>query len=314
MQIGFIGLGRMGKASVLHLLEEGVDVAVFNRSVEKVFELDKEVRKLANQSSGELIKTSNLKELIENLDTPRIIILMVPQGAPVDEMITGLLDAGLSSGDIVIDAGNSFYKDSVARSEKLKQKEINFMDVGTSGGIEGARHGACLMVGGDIQAFHKVEPFFKVIAGKVGSYEYFGASGAGHFVKMVHNGVEYGMLQSLGEGFEILSKSPYKLDFEKIARSWSRGSVVRGWLMELLDKAFQDDPKLENIEGIIGGGTTGRWTKETARELGVSVPAIDAALNAREKSKIEPTFAGKIIAALRNQFGQHGVVEKTNKI
>lgn len=310
MKLGFIGLGRMGKALVLHLLEEGVDVVVFNRRVEKVFELDKEARTLASQTLGELTKTSNIKELIENLDSPRIVILMVPQGSPVDEMIAGLLEAGIADGDIIIDAGNSFYKDSMSRYEKLKQKKINFLDVGTSGGIEGARKGACLMIGGDLQTFRRVEPFFKTIAGKSGSYEYFGTSGAGHFVKMVHNGVEYGMLQALGEGFEILSKSPYDLDFEKIARSWSRGSVVRGWLVELLEKAFQDDPKLEDIEGIIGGGVTGKWTQETAKELGVSTPAIEAALDAREKSKIEPTFTGKIIAALRYQFGQHEVVNK----
>ncbi len=314
MKLGFIGLGRMGKAIVLHLLEEGVDVAVFNRSIEKVFELDKEVPKLTSQSVGELIKTSNLKELIDNLDTPRIIMLMVPQGAAVDEMITGLLDAGLSVGDIVIDAGNSYYKDSILRSEKLKNQEINFLDVGTSGGIEGARKGACLMIGGEENIFRKVEPFFKLIAGKVGSYEYFGVSGAGHFVKMVHNGVEYGMLEALGEGFEILNKSNYNFDFAKIAHNWSRGSVVRGWLVELLENAFQNDPKLEKIEGIVGGGTTGRWTKEVAHELKVRVPVLEAALNARENSKLEPSFAGKVIAALRNQFGQHPVVEKTNKI
>ncbi|OGG21471.1 6-phosphogluconate dehydrogenase (decarboxylating) [Candidatus Gottesmanbacteria bacterium RIFCSPHIGHO2_02_FULL_40_13] len=312
MRIGFIGLGRMGRAMALHLLEEGVDVVVFNRRVEKVFELDKEARTLTSQSLGELTKTSNIRELINNLDSPRIVILMVPQGSPVDEMITGLLEAGITDGDIIIDAGNSFYKDSIARYENLKQKKINFLDVGTSGGIEGARKGACLMIGGDLQVFRKVEPFFKTIAGKIGSYEYFGPSGAGHFVKMVHNGVEYGMLQSLGEGFEILSKSTYDLDFEKIARSWSRGSVVRGWLVELLEKAFQDDPKLEGIEGIIGGGITGMWTHQTAKELGVSTPAIEVALNAREKSKIEPTFTGKIIAALRYQFGQHEVVNKTS--
>ncbi|MBI3955519.1 NAD(P)-binding domain-containing protein, partial [Candidatus Gottesmanbacteria bacterium] len=224
MKLGFIGLGRMGKAIVLHLLEEGMDVAVFNRSIEKVFELDKEVPKLTGQSIGELIKTSNLIELIENLDTPRIIMLMVPQGAPVDEMITGLLDAGLSVGDIVIDAGNSFYKDSILRSEKLKTQEINFLDVGTSGGIEGARKGACLMIGGEENIFRKVEPFFKIIAGKVGSYEYFGASGAGHFVKMVHNGIEYALLQAYGEGFELLFKGPYKnLDLRKVAETWRNG-------------------------------------------------------------------------------------------
>ncbi len=231
---------------------------------------------------------------------------MVPHGTPVDEMIEKLLEAGVTKGDIIIDGGNSFYKDSVRRYELLKEKGINYLDIGTSGGLEGARNGACMMVGGDAKIYKKVEPILKLAAMGNG-VAYFGQAGAGHFVKMVHNGVEYGMLQAIGEGFELLEKGPYKLDLHKVAYNWIHGSVVRGWLMELLERALKADPDLSNIEGVVGGGSTGEWTVATAKELGVETPVIENSLEARIKSLEKPTFSGKVVATLRNQFGGHEV-------
>ncbi len=339
MKIGFIGLGRMGKAMVLHLLEEGVDVVAFNRSSEKTDELVNVIpsvneESLANASKNvvrdpstssrldqdsaqddtsglaHLTPTYNLRDLVNNLPTPRVIWLMVPHGSPVDEIISKLLEAGVEKGDIIIDGGNSFYKDSIRRYKLLKGKGINYLDVGTSGGLEGARNGSCMMVGGDENIFKKVEPILKLAALHEG-VAYFGQSGAGHFVKMVHNGIEYGMLQAIGEGFEILEKSPYKLDLHKVAFNYTKGSVVRGWLIELLEEALKSDPRLNKVEGIIGGGTTGEWTVNTARELEVSVPVLQKSLEERKKSFAKPTFSGKVIAVLRNQFGGHEITKKS---
>lgn len=335
MKIGFIGLGRMGRAMVEHLLESGIDVVVYNRSREKVDELVKEyevrrkkyelridnnkkihnsIRQLADilhNSIGNLTPSYTISEFVSKLDSPRIIWLMVPHGAPVDEMIGQLLEAGIVADDIVIDGGNSFYKDSIRRYQLLKEKRIHFLDVGTSGGLSGARYGACLMIGGEKEIYEKLIPLFQSLVGKIGAYTYFGESGAGHFVKMVHNGVEYGMLQSIGEGFEMLEKGPYKLDLYAVARNWTAGSVVRGWLMELLGKALQVDPKLDSIEGTIGGGETGEWSVKTAKELNVETPVIQSSLDTRKKSLAHPTFSGKVIAALRREFGGHEV--KKNK-
>ena len=357
-KIGFIGLGRMGKEMVIHLLESGIDVAVFNRSREKTKELEKEAIEIPSQTRGKnpvmhtvgggdpstrpmniglarddtnnhgkLIATYKLKELVNNLAFPRVIWLMVEHGKPVDEVIENLLKAGIGKGDIIIDGGNSFYKDSVRRYKKLKDIGIHYIDAGTSGGIEGARKGACLMIGGDKAIVRQLSWLWDILSGSPlqevllqrpsgqGGWGYFGPSGAGHFVKMVHNGVEYGMLQAIGEGFELLSKGPYKLDLHKIAVNWNHGSVVRGWLMELLEKAFKDDPKLERISGIVGGGSTGEWTVQTAKELGVESPVIRESLLARKNSRSKPTFAGKVVAALRYQFGGHPMEKfEDNKI
>jgi 6-phosphogluconate dehydrogenase len=262
---------------------------------------------------------------------------MVEHGKPVDEMIRqlvgreshlrGVIDSTplvkLMRGDIIIDGGNSFFKDSIRRYQELKKRGIHFLDVGTSGGLEGARHGACLMVGGEEEIFLKLKPLLEKIAVKDG-VAYFGPAGAGHFVKMVHNGVEYGMLQAIGEGFEILSKGmPNAAPFArgplakkvnvylyKVAFNWSHGSVVRGWLMELLACALKSNPRLETIEGVIGGGTTGEWTVKTAKELKVEIPVIKKSVETRKKSLAKPTFSGKVVAALRREFGGHAVKTK----
>ena len=320
MKFAIIGLGRMGFNLALQALEDGFDVVAYNRSKEKTDELVNHLPAIGyrrrqvqagelgmrNNESGKLTPANTIEDVIKDLPVPRIILLMLPAGEVVDGMIENLLSAGLSKGDSIIDGGNSFYKDSIRRYNSLKEKGIHFLDMGTSGGIEGARNGACLTIGGDKEVFEKLEPLFKALAIENG-YGYVGPAGAGHFVKVTHNGIEYGMLQAIGEGFAVLEKGPYQLDFAQIARIWSHGSVIRGWLMELAQKAFEKDPKLDHLEGIVGGGETGRWTVETAKEEGVEVPVLEASLKAREDSQKRSSFSGKVIAALRNQFGQHEV-------
>ncbi|MBI2616627.1 decarboxylating 6-phosphogluconate dehydrogenase [Candidatus Gottesmanbacteria bacterium] len=310
MKLGFIGLGRMGRAMVLHLLEKGVDVVVFNRSPEKTQELLQDFEKTLQKNPfppspyGNLTPSYNLEQLIKNVSPPRIIWIMVEHGNPVESLIRGLLKAKLKVGDILIDGGNSFYKDSMKRHDQLKKKGIHFLDIGTSGGLEGARDGACLMIGGDEEIFIQLKDFFSTIATPSG-FEYFGPSGSGHFVKMVHNGVEYGMLEAIGEGFELLAKSPFPIDLKRVAHNWSHGSIVRGFLMELLNRALANDPGLANVSGMVGGGTTGEWAVRTARRLKVEVPVIKTSLAARKKSVEKPTFSGKIVQALRFEFGGH---------
>ena len=234
---------------------------------------------------------------------------MVTAGNPVDSVIGQILPY-LKPNDIVVDGGNSFYKDSVRRYNYLKNKKINFLDIGTSGGLSGARNGACLTIGGDKKIFRKIENVCKAASVK-GGYAYVGPSGAGHFVKMVHNGIEYSLLQAYGEGFELLFKGPYKnLDFQKISKTWKNGSIIRSYLIELAEIAFKKDSKLDKIEGIVGGGETGGWTVETAKEFGVDVSTIKLALEERKKSQSKPRFAGKVVAALRNVFGGHEILKK----
>lgn len=298
--LGFIGLGRMGHNVVLHLLEQGIDVVAYNRTREKTEAL---------QAENPTLKPAyDIPSMLSQLNTPRVIILMVPNGAPVDEMINQLVAGGLSGGDTVIDCGNTYYKDTIRRAKELSAKSVHYIDCGTSGGLTGARNGACLMLGGDQQVVKNLSWLWDAIALQglsLRGWEYFGPSGAGHFVKMVHNGVEYGMNQALAEGFEILSKGPYTLDFAKVAHNWSHGSVVRGWLVELLAQAFDADPKLDAYTGKVGGGETGKWTMEAAKEFDVDAEVIEEAIEAREKSQKKPTFAGKVVSALRAGYGGH---------
>lgn len=306
MKLGFIGLGKMGRAIVLQLLEQGVDVVLYNRTREKLDEFAGNFKtQISNvKESGKLFPSYDYRDFLEKIEKPRIIWIMVEHGAAVDEVIDNLIVSGINRGDIVIDGGNSFYKDSIRRSKKLKESGVEFLDIGTSGGIEGARTGACLMAGGDPEAFDYAKPILEKMAVQ-GGLTYFGQSGSGHFVKMVHNGVEYGMLQAIGEGFEILSKKINKVDLPAVASNWKNGSVVRGWLMELLEKALIRDPNLSGFSGTVGGGSTGEWTIETAKELMAEAPVIAASVEARKRSKVKPAFAGKIVAALRREFGGH---------
>ena len=303
MQIGMIGLGRMGMNMTKRLLKEGHRVVAYNRSPDKIKEIVKEGAKGA-YSPGELVKT---------LKPPRIIWLMIPSGKPVDENIDTLKGI-LEDGDIIVEGGNSFYKDDIRHSEQLKSLGINYMDVGVSGGIWGLGIGYCLMIGGDRKYYKHLEPVFKALAPKDG-YLYCGPVGAGHFVKMVHNGIEYGMMSAYGEGFSLLNSSPYKkdLDFAKVAHLWNQGSVVRSWLLELAETAFKKDKDLSKIEGYVEDSGEGRWTVEQAIETAVPLNIITSSLFQRFRSREAGSFSDRLLAALRNEFGGHPVVKKGKK-
>jgi 6-phosphogluconate dehydrogenase len=297
MQIGMIGLGRMGMNMVRRLLTGKHEVVAYNRTLDKVRVIEKE---------GAL-GSESIDDLIKNLSPPRVVWMMLPAGKPVDEHIE-LLSGKLASGDILIDGGNSYYKDDLRRVEILRPKGIHYMDAGVSGGIWGLKVGYCTMVGGERKDFEHIEPLLKTLAPKDG-YLYCGPTGAGHFVKMVHNGVEYAMMEAYGEGFEILKASPYgeHLNFSQVAHLWNQGSVVRSWLLELLEDAFKKDPELASIEGYVEDSGEGRWAVQQAIESGVSATAIAHALFKRFQSRQADVFSDKVLAALRNEFGGHAV-------
>jgi 6-phosphogluconate dehydrogenase len=298
MKLGLIGLGKMGFNLGLNMMEHNHEVVAFDVNREAVD------RFVAEGGTG----ASSVEDLVKQLPTPKIVWLMVPQGKIVDDLLQEL-EPHLQSGDIVIEAGNSYYKDTLRRAEHLKQAGIHYFDVGTSGGMEGARHGACYMIGGDPDVFPTIEPLFRDTAVENG-YLYTGPSGSGHYAKMVHNGIEYGMMAAIGEGFEILDKSPFRYDYEKLARVWSHGSVIRGWLMELTERAFSKDPRLEGIKGVMHSSGEGKWTVEEALDLQVAAPVIAMSLLMRYRSLTDDTFTGKVVAALRNEFGGHAVERK----
>lgn len=298
MQIGLIGLGRMGLNLALNMREHGHEVIGFDRS--------KDALQIAANEGTTTVET--LEGLVNSLKGKRVIWIMVPSGAPVEDTINTLIPL-LNHQDIIIDGGNSNYKDTLRRYEILKEKGINFVDIGTSGGIEGARNGACTMVGADNDVFEYIETLIKEISCENG-YLHTGRSGSGHFVKMIHNGIEYGMMQAIGEGFEILEKSQFDLDYEKIAEVWNHGSVVRSWLMELVERAFSKDPQLDMIKGVVHSSGEGLWTVQEALELKVPIPVIAQSLFVRYRSEQEDTFTGKVVAALRNEFGGHAVEKK----
>lgn len=298
MKIGLIGLGRMGFNLALNARDHGHEMVVFNRTTEKVDEAVKQG----------LIGAYSIEELVRKLDNRRVIWLMVPAGQIVDDMIEKLIPL-LNQNDIIIDGGNSFYKDTIRRYEYLKKRNICYADVGTSGGISGARNGACTMIGAENEVFNYIENFIKDISIENG-YLHTGKNGSGHFVKMIHNGIEYGMMQAIGEGFEILEKSNFELDYEKVAAVWNHGSVIRSWLMELAESAFSKDANLDNIRGVMYSSGEGLWTVQEALELKVPTPVISSSLFTRYRSEQEDTFTGKVVAALRNEFGGHAVVKK----
>ena len=303
MQIGMIGLGRMGMNMARRLLKGNHQVFAYNRTSSKTKEIVKEGA----------IGAYTLPELAEKLSPPRVVWMMLPAGGAIDDHISQLLDL-LDPGDIVVDGGNTYYKDDIRRANLLAETDIHFMDVGVSGGIWGLEVGYCLMVGGRREAFQYLEPIFKTLAPKDG-YLYCGATGAGHFVKMVHNGIEYGMLQAYGEGFEILEASPYaeSLNFSQVAHLWNQGSVVRSWLLELAESAFAKDEKLSDILGYVEDSGEGRWTVQQAIETGVPAPVIALSLLQRFRSREKESFSDKVIAALRREFGGHAVISSNEK-
>jgi 6-phosphogluconate dehydrogenase len=297
MEIGLIGLGKMGLNLGQNLLDHGHQVVAYDLNKQAV-----------DQLAGYGAKgAGTYDELIGALNKPCIIWLMVPHSV-VDGVIADLKPL-LSEGDIVIEAGNSPYKESIRRYEDLKTMGVHFMDVGTSGGMEGARHGACYMIGGDESAWTHIEPIFRDTAVPNGYY-YAGKAGSGHYLKMVHNGIEYGMMAAIGEGFEVLEKSDFEYNYEKVARVWSNGSVIRGWLMELTERAFSKDSKLEEIRGVMHSSGEGKWTVEEALDLQCATPVIAMSLLMRFRSLENDTFTGKVVAALRNEFGGHAVDKK----
>lgn len=293
-----IGLGRMGMNMARRLMQGGHLVVAYNRTSQKTDELAKEGA----------IGVYSLADVVEKLASPRIVWLMLPAGKIVDDHIDRLKEI-LSPGDIVIDGGNTYYKDDLRRAGILADVGIKFIDAGVSGGIWGLKVGYCTMVGGDKTTFEFLEPIFKTLAPPDG-YLYCGPTGAGHFVKMVHNGIEYGMMQAYGEGFEILEASDYAGDFDYagISHLWNQGSVIRSWLLELMADAFEKDPRLADIAGFVEDSGEGRWTVQQAIDTNVPAQVITLSLMRRFRSRQENTFTDRVLAALRREFGGHAVV------
>jgi 6-phosphogluconate dehydrogenase len=289
MQLGMVGLGRMGGNMAKRLRRGGHEVIGYTRD-----------RAVSDVGS--------LSELVGGLNAPRTVWLMIPAGASTEQTIQEL--AGLlQAGDLIVDGGNSNFRDSMRRGAELEKRGLLFVDAGTSGGIWGLEVGYCLMVGGSEEAFRRIEPGLKTLAPEDG-YAHVGPVGAGHFTKMVHNGIEYAMLQAYAEGFEILESSQFDLDLQRVASLWNRGSVVRSWLLELAERAFAKDPDLSQIRGYVEDSGEGRWTVFEAINEDVAAPTIAASLFARFVSRQDDSFAMRVIAALRNEFGGHAVKEK----
>jgi 6-phosphogluconate dehydrogenase len=298
MQMAMVGLGRMGMNMAKRLLLGGHDIVACNRTREKTDYLLKDGA----------VGAYSLKEVVEKLSPPRTIWLMLPAGSAVDDHINQFKEL-LSPGDIIVDGGNANYKDDIRRSDLLVRKKVHFVDAGVSGGIWGLEKGYCLMIGGEEEIYKHLKPVFDTLSPEAGCL-YCGAVGAGHFVKMVHNGIEYGMMQAYGEGFQILAASQYSesLDFSAIAHLWNQGSVVRSWLLELAEAAFAKDDRLSDIRGYVDDSGEGRWTVQQAIDTGVSAPVIALSLMRRFSSQEQESFSDKVVAALRREFGGHAVV------
>jgi 6-phosphogluconate dehydrogenase len=304
MRLGMIGLGRMGANMTRRLLEAGHEVVAYDRDPEAIDKLAGDGAAPPGQRAA--IGADDLAELCAELPTPRVIWLMVPAGKPVDETIAALMP-GLQKGDVIIDGGNSNFHDTLRRGAELKADGIQFVDCGTSGGIWGLKLGYCLMVGGDDAVVARCAPIFSALA-QEGGYAHVGPTGAGHYVKMVHNGVEYGMLQAYAEGYEILhSSKDFDIDLHRVAAVWNHGSVVRSWLNELAERAFANDPTLADLRGYVEDSGEGRWTVQEAIDIDVPAPVITLSLLARLRSRQSESFGAKVIAALRHEFGGHAV-------
>lgn len=298
MKIAMIGLGKMGGNMTTRLIRDGHEVVVFDLNTDAVKEA----------VTNGAIAAKDMLDLTGKLPERKVVWMMVPAGEIVDRVIQSLLPY-LSTGDIIVDGGNSNWHDTRKRAENLNEKGIKYIDCGTSGGVWGLANGYCLMYGGEKEACQHIEPALKTLAPENG-YLHCGPSGSGHFVKMVHNGIEYGMMQAYAEGFEIMEKSPYDLDLRAISNVWQYGSVVRSWLLELAERAFADDPKLESIKDFVPDSGEGRWTVQAAIDFDVPAPVITHSLFARFRSRQEESFGNKVLAALRNQFGGHAVKRK----
>jgi 6-phosphogluconate dehydrogenase len=295
MQIGMIGLGRMGGNMTTRLLRDGHEVVAWARDQASVEAAAKEGA----------VPAKDLEDVVAKLAPPRHVWLMIPAGGPVTDTMAALVPL-LSEGDAIIDGGNSNYRDSMLRAEELATKKLQFVDCGTSGGVWGLENGYCLMVGGEREVVERLKSVFTTLA-PVDGWLHVGPAGAGHFVKMVHNGIEYGMLQAYGEGFELLNASRFELDLPRIAALWNQGSVVRSWLLELAELALKKDPRLSSIKGYVEDSGEGRWTVFEAIEHDVPATVLAHSLFARFSSRQDESFAMKLIAALRQEFGGHAV-------
>ena len=295
MDLGFIGLGRMGANMVRRLLLDKHHIVAYNRTAEKTRDI------MTEGSDGAF----SLAELVGKLEKPRAVWVMVPAGDATEAMVDELLTL-LEPGDTIVDGGNSNFHDSVRRHAKVAEHGVAFVDAGVSGGIWGLKIGYCLMVGGEPEPVKRLEPIFRSLAPKDG-YLHAGGPGAGHYVKMVHNGIEYGMMQSYAEGFEILHASDYKLDLSAIADLWNHGSVVRSWLLELAASAFAPDQDLTHLKGWVADSGEGRWTVQEAIDKDVPAPVITLSLLNRFRSRQDDSYQAKVLAALRNEFGGHAV-------
>lgn len=294
MKIAYIGLGKMGKNMVLRLLEQGIEVVVWNRSKEAVDEV----------VAAGATSAASFADLTEKLPERRVVWLMLPAGQVTDQIINELLP-DLRTGDLLIDGGNSFYQDTIRRSTELAKKGIHYLDIGVSGGPGGARSGACMMVGGNKVDYDYVLPVIKAACAP-DAYGYVGNSGAGHFVKMIHNGIEYGMMQAIAEGAAVLEKSPFKPDLAEVFRVYNNKSVIESRLVEWARQAFAENPKLDDISSTISHTGEGEWTIKTAKELGVEIPVIEKSFQVRVNSSNEPeNFRNKVVSILRNKFGHH---------
>jgi 6-phosphogluconate dehydrogenase len=299
MQIGVVGLGRMGLQIARRLGTRGVEVVGYDRSPE--------ARGALAEAGG--AAASGMDDLVARLATPRVVWVMVPSGAVTEEVVGQLFDR-CAAGDLIVDGGNSHFKDSMRRSQLCASKGIGFVDCGTSGGIYGETTGFCLMVGGNPQQISTVESIFKHLA-QEGGYLHVGPAGSGHYVKMVHNAIEYALMEAYGEGFELLAaRKDFGIDLEGVARLWGNGSVVRSWLLELTAEALRKDPGLAGIKGFVADTGEGRWAALEAIEQGVPVPGIILALTQRQRSRQEDSFAAKVVAAQRREFGGHEVKNK----
>ena len=299
MDIGFVGLGRMGLNMTIRLVRAGHRVVGWNRAADKIAEAK------AHGAEG----AASHEALVRALKPPRAIWAMIPAGKPVDDLLDVLLPQ-LDRGDLVVDGGNSNYKDSKRRAERLTPKGLEFVDAGVSGGIWGLEKGYCMMLGGDPRSIARLKPALDSLAPRDG-WRHVGGAGAGHFAKMIHTGVEYGMMQAYAEGFELLKASDYGYDLEAIAHLWNQGSVVRSWLLELAERAFGKDPGLEKIRGYVEDSGEGRWTLLEAIDRGVPTPVLALSLFRRFRSRQEDAFSDRVLAALRAEFGGHAVKEKT---
>jgi 6-phosphogluconate dehydrogenase len=292
MRIGFVGLGRMGANMVRRLVRDGHEVIAYNRTPEKTREI------MTEGAEGAF----SLEELVAGLPAPRAIWVMVPAGEATEAMIAALADL-LEPGDTIVDGGNTNFHDDVRRHAIVAEKGLRYVDAGTSGGVWGLQVGYCMMVGGDREA---LEPIFRSLAPADG-YAHVGGPGAGHYVKMVHNGIEYGLMQAYAEGFEIMHASDYDLDLAKISGIWRHGSVVRSWLLDLLHDALEKNPEFEGIKDWVADSGEGRWTVQEAIDRDVPAPIITLSLQARFRSRQDESYGAKVLAALRNEFGGHAV-------